>query len=128
LRTKAAVNILQQATLGGLAEALHFAQLSELSLDVVAEVILAGPLASDLIRLKLPKMITREFSPQAIAADAYKGVSIVAEVARDVDASTPYLDLTVALYEETVSLGNGALDLSAIITAIEARTQRQRAP
>jgi 3-hydroxyisobutyrate dehydrogenase len=49
-------------------------------------------------------------------------VACLAEAARQSDLASPLLDASHALYAETVALGHGQGDMTAVIRAIEART------
>jgi len=53
----------------GLTEAVHLASASGLDLRVLAAVLDAGPMASDVSTVKLGKLLDADFSAQAAAAD-----------------------------------------------------------
>lgn len=80
-------------------------------------------MACDVTRVKIPKLIDRDFSVQAATSDAYANTRLIADAARAAGAATPLLDLSSDLYGETVDRGNGRLDLVSVIEAIEARTK-----
>ena len=46
----------------GLAEAVHFADRHGLNLDQIVSVLNAGPMASDVSRVKAPKLVGRDFA------------------------------------------------------------------
>ncbi|MEO5757210.1 MAG: NAD(P)-dependent oxidoreductase, partial [Mesorhizobium sp.] len=103
LLMKLAVNTFLLATVTGLSEAIHFAKQSELDLDQLVEVLAAGQMASDISRLKAPKLVKRDFSPHAAIADVLKNGNLIAEAARQGGIALPLLDVCRDLYEETLA-------------------------
>lgn len=122
LRMKLAVNLYLTTTMTALAEATHFAARSGLDLATFSEAIGLGQTASDLTRVKLPKLTAREFSPQAATADAYMNTRLVLDEACVAGIATPILELASALFAETVELGAAREDMSAVVRALEQRT------
>ncbi len=122
LLMKLAVNLYLCTTLAGLAEAAHFASRNGLDLSTFQAAIDSGPMASDLTRVKIPKLIAGDFSVQAATADAFNSTNLIAQAARTAGMASPVLDLCRELYGESVELGNGRLDMSSVLKAIEART------
>jgi 3-hydroxyisobutyrate dehydrogenase len=122
LLMKLSVNLFLNQMLNALAEAVHFADLHGLDLQNFGEAIAAGPMASDVTRVKLPKLIERDFAPQAAMADALNSNRLIAAAAREVGMASPLLSAGLALFEESVARGDGQLDMVAVIRAIEART------
>ncbi|MFD4605165.1 NAD(P)-dependent oxidoreductase [Streptomyces sp. NPDC058464] len=82
LLTKLAVNLYLNTMLAGLAEAVHFADRNGLDLTTFKAAVDAGPMASDVTRVKLPMLIERDFSVQAAASDAYASCILIADAAR----------------------------------------------
>jgi len=122
LLMKLTVNLYLCTMLAGLAEAAHFAESNGLDLKTFQAAIDSGPMASDLTRVKIPKLIAQDFSVQAATADAFNSTKLIAEAARAANMASPVLDLCRTLYGESVELGNGRLDMVSVIKAIEART------
>ncbi|HYO75503.1 MAG TPA: NAD(P)-dependent oxidoreductase [Thermoanaerobaculia bacterium] len=122
LRMKLAVNLYLIATVTALAEATHFAERHALDLELFREVLDAGPMASSVSRVKLPKLIGREFSVQAAISDVRMNSALVAGAAREAGIASPVLDVCHALFAETENSGRGALDMAAVLCAIEERT------
>jgi 3-hydroxyisobutyrate dehydrogenase len=122
LRMKLAVNLYLIATVTALAEATHFAEQHALDLELFREVLDAGPMASNVSRVKLPKLIAREFSVQAAISDVRTNSALVAAAAREAGIASPLLDVCHALFAETEASGRGALDMAAVLCAIEERT------
>lgn len=126
LRMKLAVNLYLNTMLAGLAEAVHFASENGLPLEKFKQAIDAGPLASDVTRVKLPKLIQRDFSVQAAVSDAFASTRLIADAARKAAMATPLLDLSSTLYGRAVELGDPRADMASVVRAIEADTARIR--
>lgn len=122
LLMKLAVNLYLDTMLAGLAEAVHFADRQGLDLHTFQAAIDSGPMASNITGIKIPKLITRDFSVQAATSDAYANTLLIAAEARAAGIASPLLDLASQLYGETVSLGNSRQDMISVLQAIEART------
>jgi 3-hydroxyisobutyrate dehydrogenase len=119
---KLAVNIFLIAQVTGLAEAFHFADRQGLDHRRFLDVLDAGPMASDVSRAKAVKLLTGDFAAQAAILDVLKNNRLIAEQARATGIATPLLDACHALYGETAALGCGDQDMTAVLRAIEART------
>lgn len=126
LLMKLSVNLYLCTMLAGLAEAAHFAESNGLDLATFQAAIDSGPMASDLTRVKIPKLVARDFSVQAATADAFNSTKLIAQAARAAGVASPVLDLCRELYGESVELGNGRLDMVSVVAAIEARTAALR--
>jgi 3-hydroxyisobutyrate dehydrogenase len=124
LTMKLSVNLYLIAMVTALAEATHFAERHELDLDLFREILDAGPMASSVSRMKLPKLVAKEFSVQASIRDVHMNSGLVARAARDAGIASPLLDVSDALFGETEAAGHGALDMAAVLLAIAARTER----
>jgi 3-hydroxyisobutyrate dehydrogenase len=122
LTMKLAVNLFLITMVTGLAESMHFAQRHGIDSAQFAAVLNAGPMASDVSRVKLGKLVAQDFSVQASITDVLKNSRLVAEAARAAGMASPLLDACFALYGETESLGLGTSDMAAVIRAIEQRT------
>lgn len=122
LRMKLAVNLFLITMVTGLAEATHFAESLGLDLARFVSILDAGPMASDVSRVKGAKLMARDFARQAGITDVLKNNSLVAVTAREAGIVSPLLDVCHALYGETQALGFGDEDMVAVIHAIEQRT------
>lgn len=120
--TKRASNLLLITMVTGLAEAMHFANRNELPVHNLVDAILGGPLASDVARVKAPKLAVRDFETQASIANVLQNANLVHAAAGAAGASAPLLSQCVALYQEACALGHGDIDMVGVIRAIEART------
>ena len=126
LLMKLAVNLFLIVMVTGLAEAVHFAEKHALDLQRLQAVLDAGPMASSVSRVKLPKLLERDFSAQAAIPDVFNSTRLIADAARQSGLASPLLDVCRALYGETVNLGQSDCDMVAVVTAIEARTEAVR--
>ncbi len=84
----------------------------------------AGPLSSDLLRMKAPKLVARDFSVQAAVANVLDSQRLITEAAREAGIAVPLLDACYALFQETAGLGLEGADVVAVLRAFEARSGR----
>jgi 3-hydroxyisobutyrate dehydrogenase len=124
LQMKLAVNLFLTATVTGLAEAVHFAKGQDLDLATFADILDASPLASDVSRVKIRKLVARDFSVQASITNVLMNVGLVARAAREKGIGSPVLDVCHALFAETHESGFAGEDMAAVIRAIENRSGR----
>ncbi|MFI7599997.1 NAD(P)-dependent oxidoreductase [Actinoplanes sp. NPDC049681] len=121
LLMKLAVNLYLISMVTGLAEAYHFAARHGLDLGRLTAVLDAGPMASDVSRIKAAKLLGRDFAVQASLRDVLMNNQLIAEAARAAGIASPVLDACHALYAEAVALGHGDEDMAAVVRAHEAR-------
>jgi 3-hydroxyisobutyrate dehydrogenase len=122
LLMKLAVNLFLITLVTGLAEATHFAKQNDLDLKTFFAVLDAGPMASDVSRVKAAKLLAGDFSRQAAIFDVLKNNQLVVDAARDARVATPLIDACLALYRQTDGLGYGEEDMAAVIRAFERLT------
>jgi 3-hydroxyisobutyrate dehydrogenase len=122
LLMKLSVNLFLISMVTGLAEATHFAQRHDLDLGRFRAVLDAGPMASAVSRVKVEKLVDRDFTAQASVRDVLMNNRLIAEAARTAGIASPLLDACYQLFGETMALGHGAEDMAAVVRAIEART------
>jgi 3-hydroxyisobutyrate dehydrogenase len=85
-------------------------------------------MASAVSRVKGPKLLTRDFTVQAAAANVLENNRLIAEAARKAGLASPLLDACHALYGEAVAQGHGDEDMVAVLHALETRTDGTPAP
>ncbi|GLS22461.1 dehydrogenase [Labrys miyagiensis] len=122
LTMKLAVNLYLITTVTGLAEAAHFAERHGLDMRQFQAVLDAGPMESNVSRIKIAKLVAHDFTAQAAISDVLKNNRLVAEAARKAGIASPLLDVCHALFGETEAMGLGQADMAAVVRAIEART------
>src|SRR5579875_2599556 len=128
LLMKLAVNLFMIAMVTGLAEAVHFAAAQGLDLTTLARVLDASPMASDVSRAKVGKLVARDFAAQAAIANVTQNTRLIAAAARETQIASPLLDLCHALYGEAEALDLGGSDMVAVLRAIEMRSAALKAP
>ncbi len=121
LLMKFAVNLFLITLATGLAEAYAFAEANKLDTALLTRILDAGPMASQVSRVKGAKLRDGDYSVQAAATDVLKNNRLIAEAARTAGVPSPLLDVCHSLFGETVALGHGAEDMAAVIRAIRAR-------
>jgi 3-hydroxyisobutyrate dehydrogenase len=119
---KLAVNLFMITMVTGLAEAVHFADRRGLDLAQLAAVVDAGPMASDMSRVKTAKLVARDFAVQAAISNVLESTRLISAAAREAGIASPLLDACHALYGEAGALGLEGADIVAVIRAIERRT------
>ncbi len=122
LRMKLAVNVFLITMVTGLVEATHFAERHGLDLNRFITILDAGPMASDVSRIKAAKVARRDFERQAGISDVLKNSRLIIEAAREAAIASPQMDACFTLYAETEALGLGGDDMIAVVRAIEERT------
>ena len=125
LQMKFAVNSFLITLITGLAEAWHFAQQHNLDMKCFAEILNAGPMASEVSRTKVAKLLAGDFSRQAGIADVFKNSSLVVGAARSAGISSPLMERCLELYRETTSMALEEDDMVSVIRAIERYDLRQ---
>ena len=123
LLMKIAINAFLIPMVTGLAEAFHFAQRHGLDVVQLQAILDAGPMASNVSRVKAAKLANGDFRVQSAIADVLKNAKLTASAARQKGIASPLLDTCVDLYEETVAQGHGAIDMAGVLKAIEERSR-----
>ncbi|MDT5039988.1 MAG: 3-hydroxyisobutyrate dehydrogenase [Actinoplanes sp.] len=72
--------------------------------------------------MKAEKLANRDFTAQASIRDVLMNNRLVTDAARAAGIASPLLDTCHQLYGETLALGLGAEDMTAVVRALEART------
>ncbi|GAA0222050.1 NAD(P)-dependent oxidoreductase [Cryptosporangium japonicum] len=120
LTMKLATNIFMLSTVVGLVEAFHFAARNGLDLTTLRAIADSGQMASSISRVKSAKLLDRDFSLQAGAADVLKNIRLMSDAARAAGASGPLTETMHRLLEETVAAGHGTEDFIALLHVLEA--------
>jgi 3-hydroxyisobutyrate dehydrogenase len=122
LLMKLAVNIFLISMVSGLAEAFHFAERHGLDMQRFRTIVDAGPMASDVSRIKVDKMLNGELSAQAAIFDVLKNSRLITEQAQASSIAAPLMDVCCNLFDEALRLGHAHLDMAAVLLAIRGRT------
>lgn len=124
LTMKLAVNHFMIIMVSGLVEAFHFAEAAGLDPAALRDVLDETPMASNVSRVKAEKLASRDWTPQATAADVLKNIRLINDAASQAGAPSPLLHICLDLFDETVRAGQGGADMAAVASVFEAR-QRQ---
>jgi 3-hydroxyisobutyrate dehydrogenase len=119
---KISVNLYLIASVAALAEATALASKLGLQMAVFARVIGQGPLGSDVARAKLPKMISRDFAPEASILDVCKNAGLVADTAASARIDAEVLGSARRIFDGLLHAGSAKLDMAAVITAWDEET------
>lgn len=121
LQMKLAVNTYLTGLVGGLVEAVDFAEASDLDLDTLRQILEAGPMNNAVMRMKLPKLIDADHSPQGSVRQALNNLVMITEAGAEVGATMPVNTSLRALYEAGQAAGLADKDMVAIIEILRAR-------
>lgn len=116
---KLAVNVFLITQVTGLAESFHLAQRLGLDLQAWQHIVDVGPMASAVSRGKAAKLVARDFSVQAGAADVLKNCRLIAAAAEGVEAAVPSMLESRRLFEELVASGHGDVDMAGVALALD---------
>ncbi len=126
LLMKLSVNTFLIPMVTAIAEAAHLARGYGLDMKKFQAVLDAGPMASNVSRIKVAKLVDEDFDVQASIVDVLKNNRLAQEAARGAGLASPLLDACMELYSETLDHGYGGEDMVAVVKAIEARTANKR--
>ncbi len=113
-RMKLVVNLVLGLNRAVLAEGLALAEACGMDLAAALQVLKATPAYSAAMDTKGPKMVTRDFVPQARLSQHLKDVRLICELARRLGASVPLSEIHERLLGEAVAMGLGDADNSAV--------------
>lgn len=115
---KLVTNLVLGLNRAALAEGLAFAESVGLDLADSLSVLRDSMAYSRIMDTKGPKMVARDFAPEARLSQHLKDVRIIREAAEHVELELPLSTVHQRLLERAESLGLGSLDNSAILEAI----------
>jgi 3-hydroxyisobutyrate dehydrogenase-like beta-hydroxyacid dehydrogenase len=113
-RMKLVVNLVLGLNRAVLAEGLALAAACGIDLPLALQVLQATPAYSAPMDVKGPKMIARNFTPQARLSQHLKDVRLIRDLARRHGASVPLSGIHERLLEKAVAMGLGDADNSAV--------------
>jgi 3-hydroxyisobutyrate dehydrogenase-like beta-hydroxyacid dehydrogenase len=114
-RLKLIVNLVLGLNRAVLAEGLSLARACGIEQSVALDVLKATPAYSSVMDTKGPKMIARDYAPQARLAQHLKDVRLIRKLAARNSAITPLSHVHESLLEEAVKFGFADADNSAVI-------------
>jgi len=101
-----------------LAEGLALAEAMGLDAASLLDVLRRTPASSAVMTTKGPKMLSRDFAPQATVRQHLKDVRLIIETAARAGADVPLSRLHQELLERAIALGYSEADNSAIVMAL----------
>lgn len=122
LMMKLSINIFLISLVSGLAECVHFAESNGVDRTLLLDVLNSGHLSSDFSRVKLPKLLWRDFEAQARISDVLENNQLIVDVAREAGIASPLSNICLSLFGETRDLDLADADTVAVLRAIEQRT------
>ncbi|WP_019938177.1 NAD(P)-dependent oxidoreductase [Bordetella sp. FB-8] len=88
-----------------------------------AAILDAGSLVSNVSRVKLTKLVRRDFTRQAGISDVPKNKRLATDADRQAAIATPLIEVCLALYGATQAMDLGEEDMAAVIQAIDERSR-----
>jgi 3-hydroxyisobutyrate dehydrogenase len=119
LRLKISVNLYLITMVTGLAEAAGLAERLGVNWPLLKSVLDAGPMASDVSRMKLEKLVDNDFSVQASIRDVLMNCRLVAEAAQGAGFDVPLLMRSLQLFDRAQRDGLEDLDMIGVIRAMD---------
>jgi len=123
-RMKLVVNLVLGLNRAVLAEGLALAEACDIDAALALQVLKTTPAYSTAMDTKGPKMVARDFSPQARLSQHLKDVRLIRELARRHGASVPLSEIHERLLEQAVAMGLGDADNSAVLGVYSAAADR----
>lgn len=121
LAMKLAVNAYLVGLVGGLIEAVDFAEASDLDLATLQHILEAGPMDNAVTRSKLPKLMATDYAPQGSVRQALNNTRMITEAGAALGAPMAVNMAVRKLYEMAQAEGMEALDMVAIRDILRAQ-------
>lgn len=102
------------ASMVGMADALSFAQQSDLDLALTREMILGGTGASGAMEQLAPKSLDGDWKPGFMVKHFLKDIGLALQVAEEKEIALPGADTAFTLYDMLEAIGGGDLGTQAI--------------
>jgi 3-hydroxyisobutyrate dehydrogenase len=119
LHLKISVNLYLITMVAGLAEAASLAKRLGVDWPLLKSVLDAGPMASDVSRMKMEKLVADDFTVQASIRDVLMNCRLVADAAQGSGFDATLLARSLQLFERAMRDGLGNLDMIGVIRAME---------
>jgi len=114
LLMKHATNLVLIPTMVSLAEAAAFVRQAGLSMEAFASTLLAGQMASDLLRAKLPKLVAQDWAPHSSTANVLLSGEATRATVREAGGQAPLLAEACRLVAAARDRGLGDKDVLAM--------------
>jgi 3-hydroxyisobutyrate dehydrogenase len=119
MRMKLANNLLLIALFEAVTEATHFARGIGLDLEQFMGMVLAGPLANDVVRMKAPKLLAGDFTQQAPIKNVAKDIRLICEEARRAGIWTPVAMTNAELFTRAMESGLAEDDAIGVLKILQ---------
>ena len=120
LQMKLAVNTYLGGLVAGLFEAVNLARKADLDLQTLSQVLEAGPMNCDLMRMKLPKLLSEDYAPQGSIRQACNNMTMIVDEGDRMGAATPVSAVMLELVTAAAEAGWHDQDFS-IVTKVLAQ-------
>jgi 3-hydroxyisobutyrate dehydrogenase len=109
-------NQLGAGQIAALAEALEVAKRAGFKNEQISELILGGPAASPMVKLKLPRMLAQDFEPADFALNLMlKDARYAAALAQSLGAPAGMIEGAAEAFARADAKGLGAKDIAAVV-------------
>src|ERR1700761_4614374 len=109
-------NQLGAGQIAALAEALEVAKKAGFKNEQISELILGGPAASPMVKLKLPRMLAQDFEPADFALNLMlKDARYAAALAQSLGTPAGMIEGAVKVFARADAKGLGAKDIAAVV-------------
>ncbi|NVJ93420.1 MAG: NAD(P)-dependent oxidoreductase [Methylocystaceae bacterium] len=119
MHTKLAVNTYLIGLVTSLVEAVNYAEHAGINMKVFEQVLCSGPMANDVMKIKLNKLLNNDFTRQASIQDVLYNNKLITETAKDIEADTPLLHTCEMLIHQAFNQGFAQEDMAAILKAYQ---------
>jgi 2-hydroxy-3-oxopropionate reductase len=126
--TKVANQIIVALTIEAVGEALVFASKAGADPAKVRQALMGGLATSRILELHGERMIKRTFNPGFRIALHQKDLNLALQSARELGVALPNTASTQQLFSASVAAGNGGLDHSGLVKALESLAAHSVAP
>lgn len=125
MRMKSVSNALLAGLMTGLVESLNLAERIGLDAELFSKVALGGPMASDFLRMKLPRALAADFSPQASIRNVAYSLDVLLEAAGESGAPVTATRAMRRLCADAERMGLAEEDILAVLKVLKsARSER----
>jgi 3-hydroxyisobutyrate dehydrogenase len=116
LLMKHATNLVLIPTMISLTEAAAFVRAAGLSAEAFARTLLAGQMASDLLRAKVPKLVAGDFAPHSSVANVLLSAEAARAAVRGAGSGEVLIEACLGLLAQASQRGLGDQDVLALST------------
>ncbi|GAB3827876.1 NAD(P)-dependent oxidoreductase [Pontibacter rugosus] len=121
---KMANNMMLAQAMASFAEALKLGTAMGISEEMLCKTLLGGPAAAPFLKLKQPKLLDRNFSPEFPLEWAHKDLHLASVTAYEQNIALPSLQATKEVFGQVKEQGFGEEDLAAVYRAYLPKTEK----